>query len=70
LTAATQSPTRKVTRPPAAYHVNEACELLRIARSTLTKLSAEGAIRTIKLGGRVLVPAIEIDRILAGEAQQ
>ncbi len=55
-------------RPPVGYHVAEAYEMLRISRSTFDKLAAAEKIRTIRLGGRVLCPASEIDRILNGEA--
>ncbi len=55
-------------RLPMAFHVTEACAKLNISRSTFTKLATAGTIRTVKLGGRVLCPASEIDRILRGEA--
>ncbi len=47
----------------AAWQVREFCETLRISRSTFWKYSALGKIKTIRIGGRVLVPAIEAHRI-------
>jgi excisionase family DNA binding protein len=52
-----------------AFHVSEACEQLRISRSTLTKLAVSGEIRIVRLGCRIVVPASEIERLLAGEAR-
>lgn len=67
---AEKSTTETMRRPPMAFHVSETCELLNVSRSTFRKLVDQGDIRTVRLGGRVLVPATEIDRILAGEASR
>jgi excisionase family DNA binding protein len=69
MTHAEKTTAERLPRPPMAFHIAEACELLNISRSTLQKLANNATIKTVKLGGRVLVPASEIDRILAGEAQ-
>jgi predicted site-specific integrase-resolvase len=46
-----------------AWRVCEFCEAHRISRSTFWKYAALGRIRTIKIGGRVLIPADEARRI-------
>lgn len=51
-----------------AYRVKEFCELIRISPSTFWKYVAQGKIRTTRIGGRVLIPAAEVERILSGEA--
>jgi excisionase family DNA binding protein len=53
---------------PRAYTVRAACEILSISRSHLYALEARRKVKLIRLGGRVLVRASEIDRILQGEA--
>ena len=53
------------TSPPAAYSIPEAAERLRVSRSQLYRLMSAGALRTVKLGARRIVPAAEITRLLA-----
>lgn len=51
--------------------VAEAIKVLRIGKSSFFALKARGEIRTLRLGGRVLVPEREIQRLIAtalGEA--
>jgi excisionase family DNA binding protein len=54
-------------RPPAllpkARVVNDTCAALGISRALFYKLRAQGKIRTIKIGGRTLVPESELDRL-------
>jgi len=45
--------------------IPEALQVLRIGRSSFYKLAAKGEIRTLRLGGRTLVPEREIDRLIA-----
>lgn len=44
--------------------LHEAAVELRISRTQLYRLRAQGRIRVVKLGYRVLVPRREIDRII------
>ena len=46
-----------------AYPTGEAAEFLGIGYATLYRWIKSGKIRAIKLGGRTLIPASEIDRI-------
>ncbi|WP_293054920.1 helix-turn-helix domain-containing protein [Mycobacterium sp.] len=45
--------------------IPEALEALRIGKSSFYKLTAKGEIRTLRLGGRTLVPEREIDRLIS-----
>ncbi len=49
----------------AAYPIPEAAFLLGISRSGLYELIANGTIRRVKIGRRALIPAVEIERIVA-----
>ncbi|GAB3172393.1 hypothetical protein GCM10027059_42020 [Myceligenerans halotolerans] len=55
-TAATQ-PTPVV---PVLYRVEEAAEALRISRCTAYELIRSGALRSVKIGTRRLVPVIAL----------
>jgi excisionase family DNA binding protein len=48
-----------------AYAVKEAAELIGVSRSMLYLLMKNGALRTVKLGGRRLVPRDAIEALLA-----
>jgi excisionase family DNA binding protein len=48
---------------PKARRVPEACQALGVCRSTLYKLAGEGKIKLVRIGGRTLVPEVEIDRL-------
>jgi excisionase family DNA binding protein len=53
---------------PFAYRVKDFCARIGISPSTFWKLVSRGEIRVIRIGGRTLVPAAEVSRILSGEA--
>lgn len=44
--------------------IPEAIAALRIGKSSFYKLTAAGQIRTLRLGGRTLVPEREIERLI------
>jgi excisionase family DNA binding protein len=46
-----------------AFPVTEAATLLGVSRATVYKLAADGRIRLVKIGGRTLIPASEIERV-------
>ena len=52
--------------PRMAWRVSEFCVAFKISNSTFWKYVSLGKIRTIRIGGRVLIPATEADRILSG----
>lgn len=47
-----------------AYTVIEACEALRVGRTKLYELISEGKIKAVALGGKTLIPRVEVDRLL------
>jgi excisionase family DNA binding protein len=49
-----------------ALRINDACSLIGVARSTLYRLIDSGEVKTIRIGGRHLVPRSELDRLVAG----
>lgn len=55
--------TRKIAEGPRAYRVRTACHELGIGKSTLYKLASEGKVRLVRIAGRTLVPATEVDRL-------
>lgn len=52
-----------------AYRIVDACRALGVGRSTIYKLAAEGKLRLVRIGGRTVVPASEIER-LANEGSE
>ncbi|MGC1861553.1 MAG: helix-turn-helix domain-containing protein [Methylocystis sp.] len=53
---------------PLAYQVNQFCRRCGISRATFYKYVKLSKIRVVKIGGRTLVPAAEVERLLSGEA--
>ena len=51
------------------YTMAEAARELRLGDSKFRQLCQGSAIRTVRVGRRVLVPASEIERFLAGDRQ-
>lgn len=55
----------KVPEPPRrARTVADFCGKLSISRSHFYDLVSEGRIKTIKIGGRTLVPETELERLV------
>ena len=52
-------------RESLVYSVPEAGRLLNLSRATAYSLCAQGVIPTIRLGRRLIVPKIAIERMLA-----
>jgi excisionase family DNA binding protein len=52
------------TEPPLAFQVKSFCRRVGISPATLYKYVALGKIRIVKIGGRTLVPAVEVERLL------
>jgi excisionase family DNA binding protein len=49
-----------------AYSVPEAGRRLGIGRTTAYRLAADGTLPTMRLGGRIVVPRSQLERLLAG----
>jgi len=58
-----------VTYTRRAYRVNEAVAAYRLSRSTIHKLIRSGALRSVKVGGRRLIPVEALEALLAGNDQ-
>jgi excisionase family DNA binding protein len=52
-----------------AYRINEAVAAYRLSRSTIYKLIAAGTLRTVKIGGRRLIPRDALEALLNEDAQ-
>jgi excisionase family DNA binding protein len=52
-----------------AFHVKEAARVYGWSRSTLYKMMKEGTLRTVKIGGRRLIPRDALEALLNGGAQ-
>jgi len=51
---------------PMAYQVNHFCKLMGVSPASLYKYAKLGQVRLISVCGRTLVPADEVERLLAG----
>ncbi len=51
------------------YTVREAAELLGIGRSAAYEAARTGQIPTVRIGKRILVPAVGLQRMLDGKNQ-
>jgi excisionase family DNA binding protein len=52
-----------------AYQVDEAATAYRLSRSTLYKLMSAGTLRSVKVGGRRLIPVEAFEALIAGGDQ-
>ncbi len=52
-----------------AFSISEAAEQLGLARSSLYGLLAKGSLRSVKAGGRRLIPVSSVEEFLQGEGQ-
>jgi excisionase family DNA binding protein len=52
-----------------AYLIAEAVAAYRLSRSTIYKLMKAGKLRTVKVGGRRLIPVDAIEALIAAEEQ-
>ena len=52
-----------------AFRVNETVAVYRLSRSTLYKLISAKQLRTVKIGGRRLIPRDELESLLNNGAQ-
>lgn len=68
-----KNPDQSTTAPAIqrlAYSIEDAGELMGgISRNSIYRLAAAGKLRLVKVGGRSLVPAADIARLLEGDAE-
>lgn len=55
-------------KQPMTYSVEEAAKLLGIGRNQAYEAARTKAIPTIKIGKRILVPRVGLERLLEGRA--
>jgi excisionase family DNA binding protein len=55
---------------PQLIPVARAARRLGISRDTIDRLIKTSEVRVVKIGGRVMVPQMEIDRIVRGEPRE
>ena len=53
-----------------AYSKKETAERLGLGMMTLHRLTKDGTIRTVRAGGRVLIPRTELERFLTPPDQR
>jgi excisionase family DNA binding protein len=51
---------------PMTYRIEEAAQLLGVGRNHAYEAAKRGDIPSIKIGKRILVPKVALDRMLAG----
>jgi excisionase family DNA binding protein len=57
------------TNDKRALRINEAAALYGLSRSSLYVLMARGSLRSVKLGGRRLIPRDAIESLIAGASK-
>lgn len=53
---------------PLAYSINDACRVTTFGRTKLYALIAAGQLEVRRIGGRTLIPAASLRRLIEGEA--
>ena len=53
-----------------AFSISEAAGLLGVGRTLAYAMARAGDLPTVRLGRRVVVPRAQLERLLAGEADQ
>jgi excisionase family DNA binding protein len=54
----------EISEAPLAYRVAQFCKLIGLGKSAFYERVRDGRIRTIRIGGRRLVPAEEAQRLV------
>lgn len=60
-----QTKANKNSNERRVYQVDEAVAVCRLSRSTLYKLMASKVLRSVKVGGRRLIPVEAIETLIA-----
>jgi len=65
-----ENPELSTTRAkPLAVRPAEAARLLSVHRRTLARMAERGDLRVVRVGGTVLVPLDELDRLLSNRTE-
>jgi excisionase family DNA binding protein len=54
-------------KPKLAYSIREACEATSLSRTTVYAHIASGRLRAVRVGGRTIIPAENLFRLISGE---
>ena len=49
---------------PLAHRIPDACQRIGLGRSSLYELIKSGHLRTVRIGGRTLIPESELQRLV------
>jgi len=55
---------------PLAFSVSDLADVLRISRSGAYAAVRNGAIDSVRVGKRIIIPATELSRLLSGRREQ
>jgi excisionase family DNA binding protein len=53
--------------PKLAYSIKEACEASSLGRTTLYALIAANRLRAVRIGGRTVIPAESLLKLIGGQ---
>lgn len=53
---------------PLAYSITDACRVTSIGRTKLYEMLKNGTLEARRIGGRTLIPAASLRRLIEGEA--
>ncbi|MBP8231005.1 MAG: excisionase family DNA-binding protein [Rhizorhabdus sp.] len=53
--------------PKIGYSIREACQASSLGRTTLYARIADGTLRTVRVGGRRIIPADALRALVTGE---
>ena len=57
-----------INKPNLAYSINEACAATSLGRTSIYGYISSGRLRTVRVGGRIVIPADSLEALVAGEA--
>lgn len=52
---------------PLAYSIKQACEVSSLGRTSIYSLIKTGRLRSIRVGGRTVIPASSLHALVSGE---
>lgn len=58
--------TTKSDPPKIGYSIREACQASSLSRSTLYSHISSGRLRSVRVGGRTIIPAEALHALIAG----
>lgn len=61
-------PSAEHITPKIAYSIREACRASSLGRTTLYGHIAAGRLRAVRIGGRTIIPAESLHKLISGEA--